>query len=68
MSNDIDIEITLYRRGGFLWLQRIPVTYVGNGTVWHEKETGRRAGTMTESQLSDIEWKRTYDAKGLGSR
>jgi len=45
------------------WIFKQLRTYEGEGTVWHDIETGRRPGTYIEKRLSEIEWKLKYDAR-----
>lgn len=51
------MNITLWRWSG-IWPFRKKkyTTYSGDGTVWHDIETGKRPGTMIESQLSELAW------------
>jgi hypothetical protein len=46
-----------------IWPFRKIKTFRGSCTVWHNAETGERPGTETESQLSEIWWKRTREQK-----
>ncbi len=56
--DNVDHEITVDYETDWFWklfgYQTIRKTYVGSHTVWYDKETGRRVGTMTESRLSDM--------------
>ena len=52
-------EVTLvYTNGlvrGLLTLPEKKETYVGRGdTVWYEKGTGKRAGTLKECEICDV--------------
>ncbi len=52
-----DMAITCTRRTGWPWNRRVEArTWIGNGTVWHDEETGRRPSTLVESWLAEIEW------------
>lgn len=58
---DVYLDSTLIRvRKRFLWWTW-EVTYVGGGTVWHEYPNGRRASTLMESVLSDIEQRHEWE-------
>jgi hypothetical protein len=39
------------------------ISYVGSCTVWHEFPSGKRAGTLTESWLSDFEMRLEFENK-----
>jgi len=51
-----EVEIT-YRNGWIRNLRGLPErkeTYVGRATVWYNKDTSKRAGTMKEYEICDI--------------
>ena len=63
-KHDYEITLDLTRTEGFLWWENkihYKRTFVGDCTVWRDKETGCRAGSGLERQLSSIIWKHKYD-------
>jgi hypothetical protein len=60
------MEITIECPRWFLWWKPPKKrTFKGDGTVWHDVETGKRPGTMIESHLSDLSWYRKQQEKHL---
>lgn len=56
-------EIALkFRRWPFFWKTKLR-TFIGESTVWHDKETGKRPGTLIEGRLSEIDWLRRYQSE-----
>ena len=45
-----DIEV---RAVSGIWPFKRQRFFIGEGTVWYDMNTGRRAGTFTESEISD---------------
>lgn len=53
---DEEVEI-VYGRGFFRWFFKLPPrkeVYIGNGTVWHNKKTGERAGIFKEYEIYEV--------------
>lgn len=65
------ITATVPARWWWPWGRRVTRTWEGGSTVWHDVETGRRAGPVFESELSAIDWldlKRARDAQKARDR
>jgi hypothetical protein len=53
------MEITMTFRRFFMPWRTYTRTFRGDCTVWHDVETGKRPGTMTEMRLCELWWLRT---------
>lgn len=65
------MKITLYHYVPYLSLKfpfihrrKVETTYEGDSTVWRDVKTGKRPGTATEMQLSEISWLRKQNCYG----
>lgn len=49
---DVGLDVEIRAVSG-IWPFRRQRFFVGEGTIWYDMDTGRRAGTFNESELSD---------------
>lgn len=65
LENSKDKIIFLWKHPGMIarWFGAKPeiLRFRGRVTVWHDAETGKRAGTMMESLLSDFDTKDDWE-------